>query len=155
MGGVDKLDMVCSLYKQTVRSRRWYIYIWLDTIIISVANAWILYRRNTGVLDPRKRTMPLRVFQGMLADSLVKAQKRGCGRPTAGSLSPMVCKKKKVQGLPTADIRRYCIDHFPAWEEARQRCMNCNLLTYIKCTKCKVWLCLNKDRNCYNEFHGR
>lgn len=39
MGGVDKLDMVCSLYKQTIRSRRWYIYIWLHSITISVVNA--------------------------------------------------------------------------------------------------------------------
>ena len=41
-GGVDKLDMVCSLYKQSIRSRRWYVYIRLHSIIIIVAIAWIV-----------------------------------------------------------------------------------------------------------------
>ena len=56
MGGVDKLDMVCSLYKQTIRSQRLYVYIWLPSIIITVANAWILYRRNVQLLDPTQKT---------------------------------------------------------------------------------------------------
>ena len=42
MGGVDKLDMVCSLYKQPIRSRRWYVYIRLHSIIIIVAIGWIV-----------------------------------------------------------------------------------------------------------------
>ena len=56
MGGVDKLGMVCSLYKQTIRSQRLYVYIWLPSFIITVANAWILYRQNVQLLDPTQKT---------------------------------------------------------------------------------------------------
>ena len=31
MGGIDKLDMMCALYKPRLRTR-WYIYIWLHTV---------------------------------------------------------------------------------------------------------------------------
>ncbi|XP_047144605.1 piggyBac transposable element-derived protein 3-like [Hydra vulgaris] len=40
MGGIDKLDMMCALYKPRLRTRRWYIYIWFHTNQIAVGYAW-------------------------------------------------------------------------------------------------------------------
>ena len=78
------------------------------------------------ILYPGKKTMPLRVFQGMLAISLVKSNKRRRGRLSdEARLSPMMNQKKKIQGKPTNDVRKDGLDHFPSWEEKRQRRMNC------------------------------
>ena len=52
MGGIDKLDMMCALYKPRLRTRRWYIYIWFHAIQIAVVNAWFLYRRDLKICRP-------------------------------------------------------------------------------------------------------
>ena len=41
MGGVDTLDSLTSLYKQKMKSRRWCMYIFWHTIMITVVNAWL------------------------------------------------------------------------------------------------------------------
>ena len=105
---------------------------------------------NVQLLDPAQIAMPLQVFQGMLTGSIVKANKRSPRQ--SSSVSPALMAFKK--GTPTPDIRKDGIDHFPEREKKRQRCMYCDSLSYIKCRKGNVWLCLNKDRNCYNVFHG-
>ena len=43
MGGMNKLDMTCTLYKPSLITRRWYIYIWLHSILIAAVNAWLRY----------------------------------------------------------------------------------------------------------------
>uniref|UniRef100_A0A3Q3EL87 PiggyBac transposable element-derived protein domain-containing protein n=1 Tax=Labrus bergylta TaxID=56723 RepID=A0A3Q3EL87_9LABR len=52
------------------------------------------------------------------------------------------------------DVRRDGIDHFPIWE-TRQRCKHCTgkHFSHVYCEKCKVHLCLNKDRNCFCAYH--
>ena len=66
MGGINKLDKMCSLYNLTLRSRRWYIYLWLHWLTIAVVNAWFLYHRNTWWIDPQEKTMPYVYFKQML-----------------------------------------------------------------------------------------
>ncbi|XP_014672682.1 PREDICTED: piggyBac transposable element-derived protein 3-like [Priapulus caudatus] len=154
MGGVDLLDMLCSLYKPTIRCRRWYIYIWWHTITIAVVNAWLIYRRHQREL-PNCKTMPLRRFQARVASALTDAGKRARGRPASGS-PPVPKRRHSVQTQPVEDARRDGLDHLPEWNEKRQRCFQCPgnaAFTYLRCTKCKVWLCLNKDRNCFAAFH--
>ena len=155
MGGVDKLDMLCALYKPTVKSRRWYLYIWLHTIIMAVSNAWLLYRRHQKELHGTSKTMPLRIFQAKIASGLVAAGKHMRGRPSLEAQAPPK-KKRKVQGHPDDNARKDGLDHQPLWEKKRQRCALCPgkaAFSYVKCSKCNVWLCLNKDRNCFVAYH--
>ena len=159
MGGIDKLDMMCAMYKPTLRSRKWYMYIFLHTLQIALVNAWLLYRRNTAILKPNAKLMPLHKFQSQVAQGLASTNKRIRGRPSLESLlTPIPMKIPKVQSIPTNDTRKDGLDHFPMYEAKRQRCMHCpkgvNSWSYFRCKKCNVWLCLNKDRNCFNAYHG-
>ena len=44
LGGVDLLDIMCSLYKRLLKSKRWYLYIFFHTLTITVVNSWfVLY----------------------------------------------------------------------------------------------------------------
>ena len=72
MGGVDKLHMICMLYKPSLRTRRWYIYIWLHSILIAVVNAWFLYRRDLKICKPNVKFIQLKQFLAHLAQSLVR-----------------------------------------------------------------------------------
>jgi len=70
MGGIDLLDMMSTLYKRQLKSKRWYLYIFYHTITISVVNAWFLYRRDCAALKIEK-PMPLKRFQAMVAEELI------------------------------------------------------------------------------------
>uniref|UniRef100_A0A3B3SQF8 PiggyBac transposable element-derived protein domain-containing protein n=1 Tax=Paramormyrops kingsleyae TaxID=1676925 RepID=A0A3B3SQF8_9TELE len=135
MGGVDLLDMLSALYKFCFRSRRWYLYIWWHTVTVAVINAWNLYRRDQKQLEPKKKPMPLRKFQASVGTSLTSAG--------------------KASAVPL-DVRKDGVDHLPTWE-TRQRCKHCpgSHFSHVYCAKCKVNLCLNKDRNCFLAFHEK
>ncbi|KAL6118068.1 uncharacterized protein ACO6RY_15739 [Pungitius sinensis] len=59
----------------------------------------------------------------------------------------------KPQRLPP-DVRKDGLYHFPTWE-TRQRCKHCvGHFAHVYCEKCRVHLCLNKDRNCFQAYHN-
>ena len=76
MGGIDKVDMMCSFYKASLKCHRWYIYIWAHTLVIALVNAWFLYRRNLKILSPNAKFVPLKRFQGEVAMSLIAFERR-------------------------------------------------------------------------------
>ncbi|KAK3726791.1 hypothetical protein RRG08_058443 [Elysia crispata] len=59
------------------------------------------------------------------------------------------CKRKG----PVDDVRKDGIDHFPYWSVKRDWCSYCNAHAHLKCFKCNVSLCVNKDRNCFLAYH--
>ena len=56
MGGVDLGDMVISLYRITIKTRRWYIKIFWHLVDMAKVNAWLLYRRHCDHLHVPKNT---------------------------------------------------------------------------------------------------
>ena len=149
MGGVDLLDMMCSLYKYQLKSKMWYLYIFYHSLTIALVNAWFVYKRDCKELRGKK-ILPLRKFQAHVATALCKSGKTSRGRPS--SHAP---KKRKVHTniRPIDDVR---FDHFPAYESKSQRCKNCpHGFAFVKCAKCQVHLCLDKTRNCFGNYHGQ
>lgn len=56
-------------------------------------------------------------------------------------------KKKEVAGDG--------FNHWPDWKTDRQRCKleGCKQKSQVMCEKCSCYLCFNKDRNCFKNFH--
>ena len=110
MGGVDLLNMMCSLYKYQFKSKRWYWYIFYHTLTIALVNAWFVYKRDCEELRVKK-ILPLRKFQAHVATALCKS-----GKPSRG-------RKRKMHTniRPIDDVRFDRIDHFPAYESKKQR----------------------------------
>ncbi|CAF3757542.1 unnamed protein product [Rotaria socialis] len=74
MGGVDLVDMLISLYRINVRSKKYYIKIIFHLIDLSVVNAWLLYRRHCSQLKlPQKNVMFLLSFRINVASILLKS----------------------------------------------------------------------------------
>ena len=63
--------------------------------------------------------------------------------------------KRAVVATPCDDIRFDSIGHWPEPFEPKQRCRNCQSYSRIRCTKCKLPLCLVKERNCFLNFHSK
>ncbi|XP_046857868.1 piggyBac transposable element-derived protein 3-like [Xenia sp. Carnegie-2017] len=64
MGGIDLMDMLSSLYRYSIRSRRWYLYIWYHTMTVALVNSWLVYRKH----QQNGKFMKLSKFQALVAE---------------------------------------------------------------------------------------
>lgn len=158
MGGVDLSDMLVALYRTKLKTRRWYLNIFSQVIDICVNNAWLLYRRDSTLLDPNKKTMPLKTFRHEIFESLTKKNRTRRSINSRNNFpvpGPQNKIRKIIGNRPNNDIRYDNVDHFPIFE-SRGRCKFCrNGQTNITCSKCKMRLCLTENRNCFLLFHKK
>ena len=61
--------------------------------------------------------------------------------------------KKKMVPKPIVDIRYDGIHHWPEFGDKLNRCRVCSMLSFVSCSKCQIYLCLQKERNCFKQFH--
>jgi hypothetical protein len=99
MGVVDLLDSLVSLYKQKMKSKRWYMYIFWHTLLIAVVNSWLWYKRHCHLLN--EKPMKLCNFIRDLASTLMEFKAKE-GRP--GGMSPPL-KPKPTPRRVTMDTR--------------------------------------------------
>lgn len=160
MGGVDFLDSMIGRNKIKLRSKKWYMRIYFHLLDLTTTNAWILYRRvnfHRGV--EKKHLMTFGKFRLTLGQTLCKKNQihQKIGRPPT-TLSLQISKKRQHHSscpIPPKEVRLDKTDHWAIWNDKRLRCKKpkCKWLTSIRCSKCQLSLCCNKQRNCFHEFH--
>lgn len=164
MGGVDLLDQMIGLYRIYIRSRKWTLRLIFHAVDLAIANSWFEYRKDcTKQQIPAKSQMSLLDFRLNLAECLVKVGKPVTtirrGRPSSSVGSPIQVRvlKRHEENRPSVDIRHDGMDHMPHLDGKSEgkRCKNrkCNKKTHFLCDKCKVHLCLTKNRNCFVAYH--
>jgi hypothetical protein len=57
--------------------------------------------------------------------------------------------------MPPTDVQKDQIGHFAIVTNLRERCKLYGLKNSMQCTKCQVFLCLNKNNNCFYTFHNK
>uniref|UniRef100_A0A8D0DCP7 PiggyBac transposable element-derived protein domain-containing protein n=1 Tax=Sander lucioperca TaxID=283035 RepID=A0A8D0DCP7_SANLU len=131
MGGVDALDALIAYYRIHIRSKKYYHRLFFHFVDMVIVNSWLLYWRDCESLTvPRKKQKDLLAFRTSIAQALSTV-------------------------MPTQEVRSDGVGHWPVVESERQRCKlpHCKGQTVIKCAKCTVHLCLNKNKDCFREFH--
>lgn len=80
MGGVDRADQNISLYRVSIRGKKWYFPLISHSLDMAEHNAWQLYRSNGGKLDHLgfRRSVTLGILESYKRDS-----KRGPSRASA------------------------------------------------------------------------
>lgn len=159
MGGVDLADMLISLYRTSIKTRRWYLKVLFHCLDIAKVNAWLLYRRQQDQLNvPKKQQLTLLKFITTIAQSLVNAGKipNSVGRPrkrkASGTPSPV--SRKQPAPVPCDDARYDNVGHWPEYRPKKNKCRLCKLnFSRVYCKKCNLCLCLNNTRNCFLDFH--
>lgn len=161
MGGVDFLDSMIGRNKIKIRSKKWYMRIYFHLLDLTSTNAWILYRRvnfHRGV--DKKRLMTFGNFRLKLGQTLCQKDhiRQRTGRPPT-TLGLRIARKRKHHSscpIPPKEVRLDKTDHWAIWNDNRLQCKkpNCKFLTSIRCSKCQLSLCCNKQRNCFHEFHN-
>lgn len=67
-------------------------------------------------------------------------------------------RKRTVQVQPPEEVRKDTIMHMPDFVQEKNagRCKRpgCTKKSFIICKKCKVYLCLKRENNCFAKFHG-
>lgn len=134
MGGIDRADQNISLYRTSIRGKKWYFSIICYMIDLAEQNAWQVYRQDGGRLDQL-------AFKRCIALAILEKNKRILS--TRGRL-PMARPK-------SLDSRFDRMDHFVAElddipnekggdRKKQMRCGFCNNKCTTKCVKCDISL---------------
>ena len=143
MGGLDLCDQIKVSYEVDRNSKvRFYLQVFFDFLNISVVNSKIVYDKiqSTAAVSSMD-------FQFSLARSMI------------GTFS------NRKRAIPTSrpskrskDEIAMVVDHLPQFAATRARFAYCSLIKlescmFIRCMKCHIPLCLQKERNCFYERH--
>lgn len=163
MGGVDKIDYLLSLYRISIRSRKWTLKVFDHFIDMAICNSWLEYKRDLFSIDPNtQKHMDLLEFRQDVADGLIAlSNKNECsrkrGRPKAALSEERVAKSRRTnETAPAVSIRYDGNQHWPEHTEEKSRCKiyGCSGYTRFKCSKCNIHLCLpNGTRDCFKDYH--
>lgn len=161
MGGIDLLDRVIAKYAMNSRTKKWTIRTIHHFFDFCVAASWLQYREDAIKRNLRRREiMDYYAFKFALARMLLLS-----GDNSASSHSDNESddeprpKKKCIVPVPDRSFRKKESKHMPLHmsdsQKSRSKCRypGCNKLTFVKCTKCDVFLCFCSDRNCFSQFH--
>lgn len=159
MGGVDLLDSHLGRHSIKIKSKKWYFRLFYHLFDLAVINAWILYKEVSLMKDPNAKLLNQKHFRLEIAQCFCSIGKSGQkrGRPSSDIQQQLEVRKKRNPKavVPPNDIRNDSLDHWPQWNEKRNRCKlpGCSGFTFVSCKKCCVFLCFNKDKNCFASFH--
>lgn len=178
MGGVDKLDMLVSIYRTFIRSKKWTIRMLTHGLDLAATNAWFEYKKDCNALNiPKQRMIDLIHFRHQISESLIRANQpmtKHRGRPSAApsptrlstptidsstrsisSTTPSPVSSRTREIRVAEDVWFDQVSHWPGIG-ATQRCKqtNCKERTVFYCKKCEVHLCITRNRNCFYNYHN-
>lgn len=132
MGGVDRSDQNISLYRVTLRGKKWYMPLIFHMLDLAEQNAWQLHRIQRGKLDHL-------TFRRRIVLSILEGNQR------------KFVKRSKPSQLENADSRYDRMDHLIIPQEKQTRCRKCHKKVSTKCEKCNVALHVA----CFKSYHVR
>ncbi|KAL1247915.1 hypothetical protein QQF64_023291 [Cirrhinus molitorella] len=139
MGSVDLSDQLLQYYTAQHKTMKWYRKIFLHFLDIAATNAFILHKE---LYDNMSHSQ----FMEELIAELCGVSEKTAPKQTSTDHVP-------VPGAElTSDIRRIAT-------VGRRICVHCKAVrgkkqqTPWKCQACDVHLCLQLDRNCFQEWH--
>ena len=147
MGDVDLIDQRTVAYHLYCKSRvRFYLRIFSNLLEVVCANSFVvsnmLHSNDLTLLD----------FKTIIATYLI-------GRYTSRSRAPPDGKTGSKRKYQYQFEPNHLPLHLPEFQSSRKRCKNCykegfERKTFVKCTECRVFLCLVKERNCFMKHHS-
>ncbi|XP_067142488.1 piggyBac transposable element-derived protein 2-like [Centruroides vittatus] len=158
MGGVDLIDSIMGRYKIRLRSKRWHMRLFYHYLDLTMANAWLLYKRVCKYKNISQKTiMASADFRLEVAETLCKMRTKSSFSTRRSLQGEILAKKHRgpAQHVPPQAVRQDQIGHWPQWADKKIRCKfpKCLGFTHTVCEKCGVALCYTKNKNCFRNFH--
>ncbi|MGH0175209.1 UNVERIFIED_CONTAM: hypothetical protein FKN15_011901 [Acipenser sinensis] len=139
------------------RSRTWTVQVIIFNFFdLAITNSWIQYKSDSIALDhPAKNTKQYLEFKLLLAQELIAQAQSSSGdgviTDSRDDHYELHCKKWVLTHSIPIQSSAFARD------DARQTCIKMpkksDRKTYVMCTKCKMFLCAAKKRNCFKEYH--
>ena len=72
MSGVDKNDFLISIYRTSIRSKKWTLHLFTHSLGMAVTNAWLEHKATaSGLGIPLHNTMNLVNFRMNISEVLI------------------------------------------------------------------------------------
>ena len=145
MGGVDLSDEMKVTYEVDCWSKfHFYLCIFFDFLDIAILNSKIFYNKIESA--PSLSSLKFRYSIAQTMIQKFSSRKRTVLLPTPS----------KRSSSPSFDI----VDHLPDFTPSRVCCAFCSSKnlesrTYVRCITCNNALCLQKDCNCFQQYHTK
>ncbi len=139
MGGVDLSDQLLQYYTTQHKTMKWYRKLFLHFLDIAATNAFIVHKELYGNMSHKE-------FMEQLVMELCGVSQKAAPKQTNSDHVPVPGAELTLDARNVATVgRRSCV-HCKAVHNKKQ-------LTPWKCKTCNVHLCLQLNRNCFQEWH--
>jgi hypothetical protein len=132
MGGVDRGDQNISLYRVSIRGKKWYFPLFAQCVNMAIHNAWQLHRLQGGKMNQLE-------FRRSIAGNMLETNKRDAKRGPS-----------KRNSHENANSRFDGLNHIILYQESQHRCGECHKKVQFRCEKCDVPLHL---KFCFKQYH--
>lgn len=157
MGGVDTADQMMEYYRISMKTKKWPVKVFFHYLDMAIYNSWMEYRNDARIVGvPKKNIKTFLTFKLEIGEVLAKYKE---APPEIGEPFELPHDfhgtKFRPHNAPD-DIRYDRYDHWPQFVDGTaKRCRNtfCESRTRAICQKCKVSLCVAKDKDCFKEYH--
>ena len=153
MGGVDLSVQLIQYFTTQHKTMEWYRKLFLSFLDIAAMNAYIIH--NELASQRQQEALTHKAFMKELTAQLCGVSKKTSHKETPNT--QVSCDHVPVPVTSqSSDVRRK-----RATPDQRQTCQLCRMnngkqyKTSWKCQVCDVSLCLQLDRNCFEEWHKR
>ncbi|XP_046679337.1 piggyBac transposable element-derived protein 2-like [Homalodisca vitripennis] len=155
MGGVDQMDSHIGRHHIRMKSKKWYFRLLYHLVDMAVVNAWILHSSMQEENKVSQKEFRTELAVTLCSIGMKETPKRG--RPSSSQNDPEVKKRMKASSAPRPPfpVVKDRTDHWPIWDDKRNRCKmdNCKGNTNVKCSKCNLNLCFHSKKNCFKAYH--
>lgn len=156
MGGVDLMDSHIGRHHIRIKSKKWYFRLFYHLIDMVVVNSWILLTSKQEIKKMSQKDFRTELAVTLMTIGMSSTPKRG--RPAGREIIEQEgLKRLKASAAPRPPIPviKDKTDHWPVWDEKRNRCKmaNCKGNTNVKCSKCNLNLCFHSKKNCFTMYH--
>ncbi|KAG6461481.1 hypothetical protein O3G_MSEX012654 [Manduca sexta] len=123
MGDVDLLDSIMGIYKIRLRSKRWPLRLFYHYLDLTMANAWLLYKRVTKYKGLQSGRLSSADFRQEVAVTICKLGTKPTISSRRSLENEIQGKKHKghAQHVPPKAVRQYQIGHWPKWSNKKNQ----------------------------------
>ena len=148
MGGVDLSDQLIKYYQVVHKTRKWWKTLFFHFIDVATVNSFIIYKANGGELSQKffRKRLTRELVQSNLQPEIISPRVCLPPRSTVRADHCPVPLLTDVQKSSKASLGRKNCKLCYIREKKQQR-------TPWQYSKCQIPLCLQLDRNCFQQWH--